>query len=90
MPKPQAAPKAPTPQKMHPQHEYCAVRSDAPAKSVAQQPHPDHDLCALTPDAVPAHAAVQAQGGAALSFAPDKILQGVLYAEIFGKPKALR
>lgn len=77
--------------KAHPVHDDCALRPETPPKTVAGQKHPSHDDCALRPDehAEPA-AAVSNSGKAPLELTPDKIMEGVLFSEIFGKPKALR
>lgn len=63
----------------------------------AQAPkHPEHDLCALRPeehkdgDAHERSNDAVHNDGTLLSFTPDNILQGVVFSEIFGKPKALR
>ncbi len=87
-------------QKMHPDHEYCALRPDAasakdPRSKNTSQKHPEHDLCALRPennqsataDASPVPA-LQV-GGIQMNFTPNQVLSGVLFSEIFGKPKAM-
>ena len=61
-----------------------------------QQKHPEHDLCALSPEdtkpqeAAQAHAPALETSGVVLSFTPNNIVRGVLFSEIFGKPKGLR
>ena len=57
--------------------------------------HKDHDLCAVEEDpkgSLTPHAAVSAVsgGGTLLDLKPDNIVRGVLFSEIFGKPKARR
>lgn len=54
--------------------------------------HTDHDLCALeSEDSVQAAAVPARQSvGTTLALTPDNIVRGVVFAEIFGKPKALR
>ena len=62
------------------------------------QKHPEPDMCALQPEepkkntAPHEHAAIPAlqSSGANLNLTPDNIVRGVLFSEIFGKPKALR
>ena len=71
-----------------------AVPKQKPAPKVAasQQKHPQHDLCALRPDtpANPSEASEASHTGSVLSYEPNSILQGVIFSEILGKPKALR
>jgi len=61
----------------------------------SKQSHPEHDLCALRPedqadpDVAQTHAPKQSNG-TPLNFTSERILNGVLFSEIFGKPKALR
>ena len=87
------------PQKMHPDHEYCALRQDAastqdPRSRNTSQKHPEHDLCALRPEQSAATAnatpvpALQV-GGIQMNFTPNQVLSGVLFSEILGKPKAM-
>ncbi|MBQ5992648.1 MAG: hypothetical protein IJL62_08975 [Clostridia bacterium] len=75
-------------QQMHPGHDFCALRPDDP-KAKDPKKHPEHDLCALRPDAGQPHGTVQT-AGSPLNLTPDAILNGVIFSEIFGKPKALR
>lgn len=81
---------------VHPQHDECALRPDQMKPQPANS-HPQHDECSLREDTskkcgVPANAPETAQhsGGDLLNFTPDNILRGVVFAEVFGKPKALR
>ncbi len=65
------------------------------ASFTQSQKHPEHDLCALRPDEheeQEAHTGASAQhnGKTPVSFSSNNILQGIIYSEIFGKPKALR
>lgn len=79
------------PSNAHPEHDDCALRPETPPKTVAGQKHPSHDDCALRPDEHAASAPVQKNSGnAPLELTSDQILRGVLFSEIFGKPKALR
>jgi hypothetical protein len=79
---------------MHAGHDFCALRPDPPKGKT----HPEHEMCALRPDesgaseTAHAHAAdrTQANSGTILDFTPDNIVRGVLFSEIFGRPKALR
>ena len=74
--------------KQHPQHDLCALREEKPVKNGA---HPQHDMCALDAHTVQARADDSTQpAGTVLNFTPDNILRGVIFAEVFGKPKALR
>ena len=75
-------------QSMHPGHDYCALRPDDP--KAAKGEHPEHDLCSLNPEDKKTPAAQPQNGNALLNFTPDDILRGVLFSEVFGKPKALR
>jgi outer membrane biosynthesis protein TonB len=78
------------PQKqVHPQHDDCALRPDQKVTTSAQK-HPQHEDCSLRPETVSASGASAANGGTPLNFTPDNILRGVIFSEIFGKPKALR
>ncbi len=54
--------------------------------------HAEHDLCALDSDGSEKTEAVPAlqTGGTSLNLTPDNIVRGVLFSEIFGKPKSLR
>ncbi len=82
------------PDQMHAGHDFCALRPD----TTKGKSHPDHDNCSLRPedsDAVDTlHAskdsAVQKSSGFDLSFTQDQILNGVIFSEILGKPKALQ
>lgn len=80
-------------QSMHPGHDYCALRPDDPKADDPDQ-HPDHELCSLDPEEivqeVPEGASAAQGGGMPLNLAPDAILNGVIFSEVFGKPKALR
>ena len=69
----------------------------SPFSQPTQQKHPEHDLCALRPEdpkpqepLQPQTCAAQQTNGGLLNFTPDRILNGVIFSEIFGKPKALR
>ena len=75
-------------QSMHPGHDYCALRPDDP--NAKNGGHPEHDLCALDPEDKKAPATVPQSGNTLLNFTPDNILRGVLFSEVFGRPKALR
>ncbi len=75
-------------QKMHTEHDFCALRPDDP--KAAKGEHPEHDLCSLNPEDKKTPAAQPQNGNALLNFTPDDILRGVLFSEVFGKPKALR
>lgn len=59
-----------------------------------KQKHPEHDMCALRPEEQEHNAASvgtsAVQNGLTLDLSPENILRGVLFSEIFGKPKALR
>lgn len=83
---------APMPKIMHEGHDFCALRPDSPK----DKPHPDHDLCALRPEEQTAkesmlkNAPALQCGGTPLNLTPDNIVRGVIFSEIFGKPKALR
>ncbi len=55
-----------------------------------KQMHPEHDLCALRSDDPHAQQTANASEGTLLNFTPNNILKGILYSEIFGKPKALQ
>ena len=88
------------PQKMHPGHDYCALRPDASSAQDSRsrntsQKHPEHDLCALRPEnnqsATADTSPVPALqvGGIQMNFTPNQVLSGVLFSEIFGKPKAM-
>lgn len=72
-------------QTVHPKHADCAVTNDY-AKTTG---HPQHDDCAVT-DTHDPQSPMKAAAQPLLGFAPNQILQGVLYAEVFGKPKALQ
>ena len=65
-----------------------------PVSNPAKEKHPEHELCALRPEEAhpqgAAHAEVSHNAGSLLDFTPDNILRGVLFSEVFGKPKALR
>ena len=83
--------------RVHPQHSDCALRPDQKKPQPANK-HPQHDLCSLDENA-PGNsealkksnaASAQKPGGTILNFTPDNILRGVVFAEVFGKPKALR
>lgn len=80
-------------QSMHPGHDYCALRPDDPKADDPDQ-HPDHELCSLDPEEIvqeiPEGASAAQGGGMPLNLAPDAILNGVIFSEVFGKPKALR
>lgn len=71
-----------------------ATRKDRlPVSQPSSQSHPEHDLCALRPEdqVNPRTAQTRTQNdGTPLDLTPEKILNGVLFSEIFGKPKALR
>lgn len=75
-------------QQMHPDHDFCALRPDDP--NAKNGGHPEHDLCALDPEDKKAPATVPQSGNTLLNFTPDNILRGVLFSEVFGRPKALR
>jgi hypothetical protein len=79
---------------MHPGHDFCSLKPDSPK----DQAHPQHDMCALQPEDAKEQKASQTRtgvpalqtGGTALNLTPDNIVRGVLFSEIFGKPKSLR
>ena len=76
-------------QKMHADHDFCALRPDDP--KAQNGGHPEHDDCALRPEERKGSASAAAiTGGTPLSLEPDDIVRGVLFSEILGKPKALR
>ena len=82
---------------VHPKHEDCSLRPDSTVKPAPPYQHPKHEDCSLDeqtaskPEIYTAKKGVPMQSeGTKLDFTPDKILNGVLYSEIFGKPKALR
>ena len=81
----------PKPLQMHPDDDHCALRPDDP-KAQNPEEHLDHDLCALRPDEPEAQEAASAAQGNTdlLAFTPDNILRGVVFSEIFGKPKAMQ
>ena len=83
-----AAQRTPT-ASIHPEHDLCAIREDS-KKPVPSGKHPEHDLCSLDETVHTAEAASQKTAGPVLNFTPDNILRGVVFSEIFGKPKALR
>lgn len=82
------------PQKMHPNDELCALRPDPPVKKGAEQKHPEHELCALRPEQdhaeKPAAIPSLKLAGSTVNFSANEILTGVLFSEIFGKPKAMQ
>ena len=70
-----------------------AVHTKSAQKTAAPQTkHPQHDLCALRPDEAGREtpAAAQNAEGSILDYDPKSILQGVIFSEVLGKPKALR
>lgn len=91
---PHEGPPAPE-KKLHPEHDNCALDArlaEQKAKRAAEKAHPQHDMCALREDTPHAASPVPAAetAGTTLNLTPDNIVRGVLFAEIFGKPKALR
>lgn len=83
-------------QQMHPGHDFCALRPDDP-KATNPQKHPDHDLCAIRPEDAKGKQPSAKQSvpaaecsGTPLNLTPQEILNGVIFSEILGKPKALR
>lgn len=82
----------------HPKHDDCSLRPDAKAQQAPPWKHPQHEDCSLDsetaskPEPYSVGNRVPAlQGeGTTLDFTPDNIVRGVLFSEIFGKPKALR
>ena len=70
-----------------------AVQSKSAQRTAApQNKHPQHDLCALRPEEAgkePKNSAENAEGSI-LDYDPKSILQGVIFSEVLGKPKALR
>lgn len=82
----------------HPHHEDCALRPDSKTASTPPWQHPHHDDCALDSDtaskpeayAVQRHGSALQNDGADLELTPENILRGVIFSEVFGRPKALR
>ena len=74
------------PQHMHKQHDFCALRPDPPKG----QSHPEHDMCALSSEQKSVRTSVRSNDNALLNLTPEQVLRGVVFSEIFGKPKALR
>ena len=78
----------------HPQHEDCSLRPDAKVAPAPPWKHPQHEDCSvpnIDSDANGTHAVPAVQtGGATYRFTPDEVLNGVIFSEILGKPKALR
>lgn len=62
--------------KMHPEHEFCALRPE--------------DETAKNPSHASEHVSKRQSPESALLFTPDQIRNGVILSEILGKPKALR
>ena len=82
----------------HPEHEDCSLRPDAKAPQSPPWKHPQHDECSLDRETAskpepytvnPRNTALRGEG-IHLDMTPDNIVRGVLFSEIFGKPKALR
>ncbi|MBR4905439.1 MAG: hypothetical protein IKZ44_01130 [Clostridia bacterium] len=92
------APRVTTQKQTHPQHDECALRPDQKTASVPPWKHPQHDECSLEPDtaAKPEAYAVQRRvpalhnSAADMDLTPENILRGVIFSEVFGRPKALR
>ena len=90
---------APAPQKStfaaqatHPQHDDCALRPDQKLRTPPQK-HPQHEDCSLSPETAASASysePARQSAGTLLNYSPGNILQGVVFSEIFGKPKALR
>ena len=74
------------PQHMHEQHDFCALRPDPPKG----QSHPEHDMCALSSEQKSVRTSARSNDNALLNLTPEQVLRGVVFSEIFGKPKALR
>jgi len=92
------APRVTTQKQTHPQHDECSLRPDQKTASKAPWQHPQHDECSLDaetaakPEAYTVQRRVPAlQNSAAdLDLTPENILRGVIFSEVFGRPKALR
>ena len=81
--------------KLHPEHDNCSLDArlaEYKAKKASEKAHPQHADCALRPETGHAVSSVPATeaAGTDLNFTSDNILRGVIFSEIFGKPKALR
>ena len=92
------APKVMTQKQTHPQHDECALRPDSKKAPTPPWQHPEHEECSLDSDTtakpeaytVQRRAAALHNGNADLELTPENILRGVIFSEVFGRPKALR
>ena len=92
------APRVTTPKQTHPQHDECALRPDQKTASTPPWKHPQHEDCSLDSDTAGKPEAYTVQkrvpalqnSAADLDLTPENSLRGVIFSEVFGRPKALR